>query len=115
MAARGAAWPGGLDSEGVFEFLHPRFQILDFSPLLFDEEVFYPAKPDLHLGAPCSHVLRDLFDILFAGRAFEPFVDHLGQLFTGDLCLCHMYSSIVESRMVSSSRPVVTAILFWKA
>jgi hypothetical protein len=29
-----------LDGEGVFEFLHPRLQILDFSPLLFDEQVF---------------------------------------------------------------------------
>jgi hypothetical protein len=35
-----AAFTGGLDGEGVFEFFHPGFQILDFSPLLFDEQMF---------------------------------------------------------------------------
>jgi hypothetical protein len=29
-----------LDGEGVFEFLHPRLQILDFALLLFQEQVF---------------------------------------------------------------------------
>ena len=32
-----------LDREGVFEFFHPRLQILDFSLLLFQEQVFNPA------------------------------------------------------------------------
>jgi hypothetical protein len=35
-----AAFCVWLDGEGVFEFFHPRFQILDFAPLLFDEQVF---------------------------------------------------------------------------
>jgi hypothetical protein len=39
MGAGGAVLRS-LDGEGVFEFLHPRLQILDFSPLLFDEQVF---------------------------------------------------------------------------
>jgi hypothetical protein len=32
-----------LDGEGVFEFLHPGFQVLDFSPLVFPEQGFNPA------------------------------------------------------------------------
>jgi hypothetical protein len=40
----GGAGLRSLDGEGVFEFLHPRLQILDFSPLLFDEQVFDPVQ-----------------------------------------------------------------------
>jgi hypothetical protein len=29
-----------LDSEGVFEFFHAGFEVLDFAPLLFQEQVF---------------------------------------------------------------------------
>jgi hypothetical protein len=29
-----------LDGKGVVEFLHPRFQMLDFALLLFQEQVF---------------------------------------------------------------------------
>ena len=38
--ARGSLVDLVLDGEGVFEFLHARFQILDFSPLLFQEQMF---------------------------------------------------------------------------
>jgi hypothetical protein len=37
-----------LDGEGVFEFLHPRLQMLDFSPLLFDEQVFNAVEPTVN-------------------------------------------------------------------
>jgi hypothetical protein len=36
----GGAGLRSLHGKGVFEFFHPRFQILDFSPLLFNEQVF---------------------------------------------------------------------------
>ena len=77
-----------LDGEGIFESLHAGFQILDFSHLLFYEEVLNSIQPYL-----------DPLDILFAGCAFEPFVDHAGQIVNG--CCCHMYTSIAGRRGVS--------------
>jgi hypothetical protein len=38
-----------LDGEGIFGFFHPRLQVLDFSPLVFQEEVFDAVQPDLAL------------------------------------------------------------------
>jgi hypothetical protein len=61
-----------LDGEGVLEALHALFQVLDLALLLGQEEVFDPVQPDL-----------DSVDVLLGGRTFEPFVDHLGQLFNG--------------------------------
>jgi hypothetical protein len=82
-----------LDGEGVFTFFHPHLQILDFTPLLLDKQVLNAIQPYL-----------DPLDILFAGRAFEPFVDHRGELFNGgDVVLRHMYLSIAGRRGVSSS------------
>jgi hypothetical protein len=46
-----------LDGEGIFEFLHPRFQILDFALLFFQEEVFDPVEPFRYLCIECLHIL----------------------------------------------------------
>jgi hypothetical protein len=72
-----------LDGEGVFEALHALFQVLDLALLLGQEEMFDPVQPDLDSG-----------DVLFGSRGLEALIDHLGQLFNGDFCLCHMCLSI---------------------
>jgi hypothetical protein len=45
-----AAFWRSLDGESVFEFFHAGFQILNFSPLLFDEEVFNPVQSRPYLA-----------------------------------------------------------------
>jgi hypothetical protein len=37
----------GLDGEGVFEFFHACLQILDFSLLLFEQQMFDPVQARL--------------------------------------------------------------------
>jgi hypothetical protein len=67
-----------LDGEGVFEFLHPRLQILDFSPLLFDEQVLNSVEPTVNVG----NILTYIRDIFLAGHRL---MDERGQAFnSGD-------------------------------
>src|SRR5882724_41962 len=98
----GGAVLRSLDGEGVFEFFHPRFQILDLALLIFQEQVFDAVKSGSHLGAQSGHVLLDLFEILLRSRGLEALVDHAGQVFDGgEVCFCHMYTSIPVWRGVS--------------
>jgi hypothetical protein len=61
-----------LDGEGVFEFFHPRLQILDLAPLFFQEEVFNLAQA--RLDGIESHVMVG-----------KPFADHVGYRINGFL------------------------------
>jgi hypothetical protein len=86
-----------LYGEGVFEFFHPRFQILDFALLLFQEQVFDPVQAPVDLG----NILTYILDIFLAGHGA---LNHLGHAFNGcDGCFCHMYSSITAVHGVSMS------------
>jgi hypothetical protein len=58
------------DGEGVFEFLHPGFQVLDLPALFLEEEVLDTVQALLNLG----HILRHLADIVCYGG--EPCIDH---------------------------------------
>jgi hypothetical protein len=102
-----------LDGEGVFEFLHPRLQILDFSPLLFDEQVFNAVEARLYQLEFLLDLCAKLLDVLFAGHGF---IDELGQALYGcDLVLRHMSLSIAGRRGVSMEAPVVTEGASWQA
>jgi hypothetical protein len=61
VRARGVWIARQLEGEGVFEFFHPGLQILDFSLLFFQEQIFYALKSGSHLGAQGSHIFLDLF------------------------------------------------------
>ena len=73
-------FPGGLlsgarlwlDGEGVFEFLHPRLQILDFALLVLDEQVFNLAQARLD-GIESRVVVG------------KPLADHVGYRINGFL------------------------------
>jgi hypothetical protein len=62
-----------LNGEGVFEFFHPRFQILDLASLFFQEEVLDPVQA---CGKPVLYGI-DVFS------ARHGALDHLGQGFDG--------------------------------
>jgi hypothetical protein len=83
----------GLYGEGVFEFLHPRLQILDFAPLLFDEEVFNPVQARPYLAKLLVHLPPSFGYVLFAGHGA---LNHPGQACNGSDVLHHMYPSITE-------------------
>jgi hypothetical protein len=70
-----------LDGEGVFECLHARFQVLDFAPLLFHEQVLN--LPESYLNTVQADL--DVVDVIFGGRGLEAFVDHDGELINGVL------------------------------
>jgi hypothetical protein len=75
----------GLDGEGVFEFLHARLQILDFSFLVFQEQVFDPVQASVDLGNILTYILA----IFLAGHRL---MDELSQaLYGGDVFLCQMF------------------------
>jgi hypothetical protein len=76
-SARGSAlW---LDGEGVFEFLHPHLQILDFSPLLLDEQGFNPAQSRFDNSKPR---LNGIESRVIVGK---PLADHQSQFLKGDV------------------------------
>ena len=64
----GGAVLRSLDGEGVFKFFHARLQILDFSLLCFQEEVFDPVEPFRYLCIECLDLLVQCLHILLAGH-----------------------------------------------
>jgi hypothetical protein len=50
-----------LDSESIFEFLHAGFQILDFAPLLFYEDVLNSVQARPYLAKLLVHFPRNSF------------------------------------------------------
>ena len=78
------------------------FGLTDFSPLLFDEQVFNVVEARLYQLEFLLDLYAKVLDVLFAGHGF---IDELGQaLYDCDFLLCHVFNAYFAMPTFLSTR-----------